>query len=131
MKPLKKNKLTISINRQVQDVFAFVMDPFNTPKWIKSITKAVTKDWPVIEGSVYKYQKADGTWKDYTVTSYLANRSCILKEPDGNYHVRYTFTPTGDSRTEVEYYEWVIRDTLADPFTPEDLQTLKSALEKP
>lgn len=115
----------------MQDVFTFVTDPFHTPKWIDSVIKVVTKDWPVTEGSVYKYQKADGTWKDYTVTSYLVNKSCILREPDGNYHVRYTFTPVSESVTEVEYFEWVIRDTLPAPFTQEGLLRLKSALENP
>jgi len=84
---------------------------------------------PTKIGTIYKNQNQNGKWSEYTVTAYEENKLFIFTSGDGNYSVRYTFTPLGGDATEVEYYEWVNQGDLEEPFTIEVLNELKSVLE--
>lgn len=129
MKPLKKNKLTISIRKPVAQVFAFLLDPTKSPLWVDGFVREETSEWPVREGTVYRNLNPEGVWNEYVITSIEANKAFILRAKDGNYHVRYTLTPVSDTETELEYYEWVIRGTLSQPFSQDILEKLKGVLE--
>lgn len=110
-------------------IFAFVLDPKNTPKWIDSITDEETNEWPVREGTVYRNKNQDGAWNEYVITSFERDKSFTMKMKDGNYHVQYTLTPISETESSLEYLEWVIRGALVDPFTDDMLLTLKTVLE--
>ena len=43
--------------------------------------------------------------------------------------MRYTFVPISETETELEYFEWVIREALQDPITKDTLTKLKSVVE--
>lgn len=43
---MKMNTLSIVINKPVADVFAFTVDPANTPRWIDGIVEEVTDNPP-------------------------------------------------------------------------------------
>lgn len=129
MKTIKKNKFTIRVNAPVAYLFEFLLNPVNTPKWVDGITREETDAWPVQEGTIYRNQGKDGVWNEYIVTSLEKNKSFIMKMKDGNYHVRYMFVPISESETELEYFEWVIRGVLPDPFTKETLAKLKTIVE--
>lgn len=130
MKPLKKNKLTISIQKPVSDVFTFLLDPSKSPLWSDGFVREETSEWPVREGTVYRNLNVGGVWNEYVVTAIEQNKLFILRAKDGNYHVRYTLIPTSDTETAFEYYEWVIRGVLEQPFSQTTLEKLKGVLER-
>ena len=117
MRPQKRNLLTITINKSANDVFAFVLDPNNTPT-----AQAEVSELPVREG---------GIWNGYTITSFEKNKSFTIKMKDGNYHAQYTVTPISENETSLEYLEWVIRGVLDKPFTQDVLTKLKTIMESP
>jgi len=126
---MKSNKLIVTINKPVHEVFAFTLNPANTPSWISSIVKEEVNEKPTKIGTIYRNQNKNNKWSEYTVTDYEENKLFIFTSGDGNYSVKYTFMPISDNITEIEYYEWVNQGDLEEPFTIEVLNKLKSVLE--
>lgn len=126
---MKEKKLTIKINRTAAEVFAFCLNPANTPFWVKSIVKEETNEQPTKLGTIYRNVNRVGQWSEYRIIFYNQDKMFEMKLNDNNYHVRYTLTPIGEKECELEYYEWVEKGDLADPFTQDILEKLKTVIE--
>jgi len=127
---MKDNKLTISINKSVEEVFAFTLNPKNTPLWIEDIDEEITNEWPPNVGTMYSNRSlGNERWTHYKLTAIEDNKSFTLKDFKGNYTVKYTFTPKGDDLTEFEYHEWTKETKLEKPFSMDRLNKLKEVLE--
>lgn len=125
-----ENKLTIKIDKPVKEVWDFLLDPKNTPKWISAIAYEETNEWPPKVGTVYRNRtKINGIWSNYIMTELKENEMFVFMQDDKNYHVKYTFKPIGKNSTELEYFEWVEKGTLLYPFTQGILKKLKRILE--
>lgn len=127
---MKELTLKIIINKPASDIYAFYIDPNNTPLWLHSVVQEITSEWPIKVGAHYKNQSKDGIWGEYTVTALKENELFELVSKDGNYHVRYTHQPIDEHSSELTYYEWVDHGDLAEPFTIDILQKLKEIVEK-
>lgn len=126
---MKSKKLVIEINKPVSEVFAFTINPNNTPKWIDSMVAEQTSEWPVRLGTIYRNQDREGKWSEYIVTEFKENERFIFTKDDKNYSVRYIFKPIGENATGLEYYELVEKGDIDKPFTQDVLNKLKFILE--
>jgi len=128
---MKENKLIINIQKPVNYIFDYTINPINTPKWIKNIQIEETNEWPIKIGTIYRNKNNSGQWSEYSVSDLKQNRFFELKTKDGNYHVHYSYKPIDKNNTKLEYFEWVENGELLDPFTHDILERLKSAIEGP
>lgn len=127
---MKEWKLEIDIERPVEEVFLFSIDPHNSPKWIDSFGEEVTSAWPVALGTVYRNRGKGGPWNSYTVTAFEENKVFELTSEDGGYCVRYIFEDIGRGVTRLRYHEWVKHGELDAPFGMEALEKLKGLIEE-
>jgi len=126
---MKSNTLAIQINRSIEDIFSYLLNPQNTPEWIESIILEEVNKSLVDVGTVFRNLSKEGEWSTYIVTELKENQSFTLASKDGNYHVQYTFESIDHNKTYIKYYEWVDMGDLDEPFTLQILQKLKSILE--
>lgn len=126
---MKNQKLSIVINKPVSEVFEFTTNPANTSKWIDGIVVEETNETPPKLGTIYRNKGQSGNWNEYEMTEFDKDRTFTLTRLNGDYHVRYTFTPTDDGYCDFEYYEWVDDGKLDDTFSQSVLAKLKSILE--
>jgi hypothetical protein len=125
---MKGLRLTIRINRPVHEVFAFIIDPENTPKWVDSIVIEQTNEWPVKLATTYRNRGSDGRWREFEVTTFEPDKRFVLSTKDG-FHVGYTFTLLDPHTTELKYSEWMDEGELKDLLTIDILRKLKQAIE--
>ena len=67
---MKDIKLTITIDKPVEEVFVFTLNPENIPKYVDSIVTEQTNEWPVKLGTIYRNQRCWG------------GRIVVLKRPE-------------------------------------------------
>jgi len=126
---MNKNKIIITINRPIADVFEFTTNPKNTPLWIPQIDEEVSDRYPPKISTIYKNHGKSGKWNHYAVTEFEKNKLFTLKSEDNNYFVRYTYRKINEKITEMQYFEWVKEGEIAGPYTPDIFQGLKKIME--
>lgn len=126
---MKKNILTIEIHKPLHEVFLFCITPPNSTKWIPSVIKEETNEWPIKIGTIYKLTDDMGTISNVTVTGIKNDEYIEWTSEDQNYHCKYNLHGIDKETTELKYCEWVDQGDIKEPFTREVLTRLKSTLE--
>ena len=126
---MKENRITIAINKPIAEVFEFTTNPKNTHLWIPSIQEEIAEEYPPKINTKYKNRTKDSDWDFYKVVKFEKNKIFFLSDLNENYFVRYTYKKINNTKTEMEYFEWVKTGELKYPFTAYILQNLKSVLE--
>ena len=129
MDKIRDKRLKIVIDKPVSVVFEFTTNPANTPKWIDGIEIEETNETPPKLGTIYRNKSKGGSWNEYEMTAFVKDKMFELSRINGNYHVRYTFTPTIKGTCEFEYYERVDVGELDDTFSQDVLEKLKTIIE--
>lgn len=127
---MKENKLHIIIDRPIQEVFEFTINPDNTPSWIDFMAKEEVDGRPIQLGTKYSNTNKNGNVNSYIVFQFEENKIFELQNLNTDYKVRYTYTAMGDNQTELEYFEWVSEGELSDQFPQSALDKLKKILEE-
>lgn len=128
---MKDAKLTTLINKPAEIVFAFTIDPKNTPKWVESIIAEETNEWPVKLGTIYRNQRKGGEWSEYEMTAFDPNKRFTMSQKNDDFHVGYIFTPTHDgTATELEYRVWKDEGELPTSLTMDVLEDILNRLKE-
>src|SRR3989338_4608532 len=101
---MQENKIIITINKPIEEVFEFTTNPKNTHLWIPSIVEEVADEFPPKIGTRYKNRGENSDWDFYKVVEFQNNKIFTLSDLEENYHVKYTYRKTNDNQTEMEYF---------------------------
>lgn len=123
-------KLTIQINKPLSEVFAFTINPKNTPSYVESIIVEETSEWPVKKGSTYRNKRENSEWSEYEVTEFKENEIFELRKKNDDTIVRYIFKPINNKITELEYYVQMKAGELDEASIRNIVEKLKIVLEK-
>jgi len=125
---MKEFVQTIKINKPVNKVFEFAINPENTPKWVEAVVKEETNERPTKLGTIYRNQDADGNWAEFEITDFEEGKMFEMTKRDDNHHVKYTFMPEGDA-TLLEYCVWVSEGVLSDRFGEENVKNILTSFK--
>jgi uncharacterized membrane protein len=126
---MKENKIVITINKPISEVFEFTINPKNTPLWISDIKEELSDNYPPKINTIYKNRRISGQWNYYKVIELENNKIFTLKSLDGDYFVKYIYKKISETKTELEYIEYVERGEIEKPFTLGVLKKLKDVIE--
>lgn len=127
---MKSLKLNITINKSIEEVFAYTTNSNNISKWYPSIKEEIPSEIPIKLGTKLKNRGDDvNKWSFYEFTEFEKNKTFTLSQIGSSYNVKYTFTRNGNS-TDLEYYEWVDNGEIEEPADIYNLELLKKELEK-
>ncbi len=128
---MKSNKLTIQIDKSVVEVFEYTTNPDNTHKWIEFVGKEEASEYPPKLGVIYRNRRmdADDKWDSYLVSEFEVDKLFTLSSNNSSYNVRYTYTSLSNDSCELEYYEWMDKGELENPFPQKAMDKLKQLLE--
>lgn len=131
---MKRKVLVVEIAALPERVFAFVVNPQNTPKWIPSIIEESVSDLSVKVGSVFS-QKFLGennlpTKNALVVTGFQLNKQLDFHEVNGSYacYYRLDAIPSGTRFTYIE--EAGLGKNLEKPMKLSSLKKLKLLVEQ-
>jgi hypothetical protein len=127
---MQKNKISIKLNKSAQEIFDFTINPDNTPLWIEHLKVEETSEFPPRVGTIYRNHDGSGNWDEYEVTDLEHGKVFELTSKDGIYHVRYRYFSISKKSSEMEYYEWVDKGELTNPFKLDVLKKLKQIIEE-
>ena len=127
---MKELLSTITINRPVAEVFAFFINPANTPRWVAAITHEEASNWPVRGGTVYRNQRSDGIWAEYLVATYEPDKQFVLHQMKDGFSVGYDLQPTGENTMTLTYSIWNEDGNLPATLKLEDMQNILNMLRK-
>lgn len=126
---MKENKLSIYINKPVEEVFYYSLESNNVPKWIISIKEEIPLERPVKKGTKLKNIGINSDkWNEYEMIEFLPPKTFTLKRLNGDYFVKYTCTENKNG-TDFEYFEWAEKGDLDGLMEMSALELLKKLIE--
>jgi len=97
--------------------------------WSPSIIEEIAEEYPPKVNTGYKNRGKYSNWDFYRVLDFEKNKIFALTDLDENYTVKYTYKKLGKNKTEMEYFEWMKKGELSNPYTKSILLKLKLIME--
>ena len=94
---------TVEIDRPVEEVFVFVTNPYNIPRWRKNAIEALQVQEPIQAGSTYVLAENYMGRKEFgqRVTEFVPNQRFVVETTSGSIRPvqRFSFEPTASGGT--------------------------------
>ena len=120
----------IIINFPIEEVYEFITNPKNTPKWMYFVAKEKTNEWPRKLGTIYYDEMIDGTKYKNRVIEYVENELFTIQDADGSYHDRYRLKKLGPNKTELEHTEWTTVGEIDFPSEIDDFKRIEDVMKE-
>lgn len=127
---MQQNTIKVIINKSIEEVFEFTINPRNTHLWIDWISEEISDKYPPKIWTQYKNRWKNTNRDYYEVVEFQENKVFTLSDLQWNYHVKYTYTSIDKNITEMIYHEWMQDWDLPNPFTEKTLLALKYIIEQ-
>ncbi len=126
-------KQTIVINKPAREVFDFIVNPHNTPKWVSSVVEEKINENSIKIGTLYSNRGTDGNWSEFEVTDFEEGHIFELTKKNDSHHIKYMFESLDDGSCKLEYHVWVAEGEVSERFSSDRIQeilkNLKTAVE--
>ncbi len=127
---MKSNTLTIQISKPVEDVFLFTITPPNSTRWITSINKETTNEWPIRRGTKYQLYNNQGEKFEVIVADIQENELVEWVSKDHNYHCKYTYQVISKNVSKLTYHEWVDNGEIDGALYPRCIRETEASFGK-
>ena len=126
---MRENKVTVVINKSIDEVFEFTTNPQNTHLWVSFISQETSSEYPPNIGTIYRSCRENGSWSEMKVVEFESNKKFVICDLDENLYVKYMYCELGVKRTQLEYSDWMIDKEFNSPITKDVLNILKKVME--
>jgi hypothetical protein len=126
---MKENKLTIIINKPINEVFEFTTNPKNTHLRVPFISEEISSEYPPKIGTIYRSCRENDSWSEMKVVEFNNNKKFVISDLDENLFVKYVYHDLDENGTELEYSDWMIDKDFHSPITKDVLEDLKKVME--
>jgi hypothetical protein len=126
---MKETRIKINIKKPINEVFEFITNPANTPKWIPGIKEETSTEYPPKINTIYKNTEFSGGGNEYVVSTYEYPNIFQIDAINFDYKLKYTCHKISENETEFEYHEWSESGNLHSNEMQSILENLKKVLE--
>ncbi len=126
---MRENKITVVINKSIDEVFEFTTNPQNTHLWVPFISEETSSEYPPKIGTIYRSCRENDSWSEMKVVEFENNKKFIISDLDENLFVKYIYRDLEKNITELEYSDWIINKDFDSPMTKDVLKDLKKIME--
>ena len=126
---MRENKITVVINKPINEVFEFTTNPKNTHLWVPFISEEISSEYPPKIGTIYRSCRENNSWSEMKVVEFDNNKKFVISDLDENLFVKYVYRDLDENSTELEYSDWMIDKDFHSPLTKDVLEDLKKVME--
>ena len=127
---MRENKITVIIDKPIDEVFEFTTNPQNTDLWVPFISKETSSEYPPQIGTIYKSCRENNSWSEMKVVEFENNKKFVISDFDENLFVKYFYRYLDKNKTELEYSDWMTDKDFDSPITKDVLKNLKKIMER-
>ncbi len=126
---MRENKVTVIIDKPIDEVFEFTTNPKNTHLWVPFISEEISSEYPPKIGTIYRSCRENDSWSEMKVVEFDNNKKFVISDLDENLFVKYVYRELSENSTELEYSDWMIDKDFHSPITKDVLENLKKVME--